>query len=807
VLIGNLGKDNRNTSPAPQSQMALRQDDTLSISKRRSRPRPMSSQKLSASKSMSVLSPTVEEPVIEERDGLLRPSIANEGIRGASGNDQGGPANSIDISQRLDAQDYEKHIKTDYGKIPVMTTNLKDRPVEKDRGQFESKVAPGHVNVTPRISKEFQSSGRDNSASYFGQRGTDKKQTSSKMPAVHSERAPPTSPFWNKKLNQLQTPSKALPDRSETDQVMPNVSLNVPTGIVSNRLRKIVASDPGEEAPSAFRALLTTGSIKPPQHDRKSRVDASSSLISGGPIKDPLARISHEEDMASLASLAEVIQSQDEIAEHDPPSRNGSLDPSETPKIAEATVQSQALPAFHSDLRSADIQSPEAQLVIPINDVSESKPVSRTSSDLPANADRAPLTPRRPATDSSIPVRGVGNSVKALAARFNNPDGIAKQSPSPAKTPQTQRPYPPRSAVVSPYMMNNSSAQKSQKSAASDKSFQAIRTSFPANRYGARSPRRSMDTPSPRLAKSPVPARAALRQEEQGPPRWPKLRPILKDAQSNKILPKSIDSVGPAQISSTLHLAGDGNVSLNASRVQSPTTVMPDQDVLPLDEHLPCRGPLDSRPFSLSSPFEAKSLSPDPSTTVLHTLCSVSPPEKRPDTRRPSILYSQIRNLQRELRVKTEEADQLREHLPTEVRFSDWSTVMKQLTQAKSEVETWRRRAEAAERMLELLGHPALRNSVDDKKCQTVTSVEVGNDGCFEGGKAFDDRIKRKKTRQESESAQSEHGLGNSEGTVRHTTPKYVFLCEDDLDSFREAEQAFHRRARPRTFDGPYELP
>lgn len=66
-----------------------------------------------------------------------------------------------------------------------------------------------------------------------------------------------------------------------------------------------------------------------------------------------------------------------------------------------------------------------------------------------------------------------------------------------------------------------------------------------------------------------------------------------------------------------------------------------------------------------------------------------------------TVLYSQIRRLQRQLNAKTEEAAQLRRQLEAQ-QDSDIGTMSEQLRQAKRDVATWKDRAETAERRVKV---------------------------------------------------------------------------------------------------------
>jgi hypothetical protein len=84
---------------------------------------------------------------------------------------------------------------------------------------------------------------------------------------------------------------------------------------------------------------------------------------------------------------------------------------------------------------------------------------------------------------------------------------------------------------------------------------------------------------------------------------------------------------------------------------------------------------------------------------------TVSPPLPG---RSNSVLYAQIRILQKQLAAKTEEVRQLRKQL--EARSSlDIGTLSEQLREAKKEIQHWKSRAEIAEKQVELFTKLPLR--------------------------------------------------------------------------------------------------
>lgn len=122
--------------------------------------------------------------------------------------------------------------------------------------------------------------------------------------------------------------------------------------------------------------------------------------------------------------------------------------------------------------------------------------------------------------------------------------------------------------------------------------------------------------------------------------------------------------------------------------VPSLGTMVPCREQPPIAHHLNLARPLSSpSPIQVSEPY--------------HLLDMVSTTQaSRP--RSATVLYSQIRNLQRQLNAKTEEAAQLRRQLEAQ-KDSDVGTVSEQLRQAKRDVATWKNRAETAERRVQVL--------------------------------------------------------------------------------------------------------
>ena len=98
-----------------------------------------------------------------------------------------------------------------------------------------------------------------------------------------------------------------------------------------------------------------------------------------------------------------------------------------------------------------------------------------------------------------------------------------------------------------------------------------------------------------------------------------------------------------------------------------------------------------------------------PFKDVFTTSRPISPVESPPiPGRSNSVLYAQIRALQRQLAVKTEEVRQLRKQLDTRASL-DIGTLSEQLRQAKKEIQHWRSRAEVAEKQVEMFAKLPLK--------------------------------------------------------------------------------------------------
>lgn len=124
---------------------------------------------------------------------------------------------------------------------------------------------------------------------------------------------------------------------------------------------------------------------------------------------------------------------------------------------------------------------------------------------------------------------------------------------------------------------------------------------------------------------------------------------------------------------------------------QSLGTMTPHQEQPPIAQHLNL-----ARPPSAASSI-ANDHAPESPLTAHQT--SSSTPLTRPSS--TTSLHSQIRNLQRQLEARTEEAAQLRRQVEAQ-EDTDVGTLSEQLREAKREAQMWKERAEAAERRVKV---------------------------------------------------------------------------------------------------------
>jgi hypothetical protein len=557
-------------------------------------------------------------------------------------------------------------------------------------------------------------------------------------------------------------------------QSQPEAFSQIPTGIVSSRLRGIAASGPGLDRSSGFYGLLTTDHKGVfPQKRRINTTTGGSPTFKYFP-QDPLSRVSQEEDVASLASLAEVILSQGEIVCLDSLSKMDFIKRPDTPaNINKSRTRSTVSVTPISELHRVESSTK------PVNRKDVEEGLAFTTKVSPADTDRLPITPRRSVTESSVP-RQSGGSVKALAARFENVEMKAKQTPSPVHTPDSKVWHGSlvEKAVVALYTVNTSPGPMAPKLTRSDTSLQIIRDPVQVKIRAVVSPSRLENTASPLLRKPLF--SGSFFQEDSGPPRWPKLRPVDRSPRRHSdLIQMRSNRVTLSPFSSSLHRTGDRNVSFGLSRKSSLGTILPRPNEPQVAEHMNFARPSAMYPDCDASPLDLATCS----HFVNNGMSGSSVVSPRPKNQGASILYTQIQHLSRQLRAKADEADHLRRQLMTKDSLHDLGTLSQQLRLAKRELSVWRGRAEVAEKRLEMLSQQSQKEvdeGIADKRSATDLSGFSGNYFVKEGGGI---KTKTRDALHGLDGICTEFHLPGSDETIRRTKPEQWYSSETVLDN------------------------
>ncbi|QSZ37374.1 hypothetical protein DSL72_009472 [Monilinia vaccinii-corymbosi] len=478
---------------------------------------------------------------------------------------------------------------------------------------------------------------------------------------------------------------------------------------------------------------------------------------------DPLSQVSHKDDLASLALLGQALDSPDistktakdtekseKTAKHDsgvdfherkkaekpvtpnfsrpqPPRQNNSKTQKSTIYTSKSTAihghdgQSSSQIRFHqqtgsvASLLEASVEPKFTQLkdsgiretaspatlskVASIREMfrkrkSESRSLKSTedhhkSEPSPPGIEYRTEPPSRkvPTPEPTITPKKV--SVKAIAERFDTAKSTPPppSSPSPAKSalPASIASVDPRRSggVVSPYTINPPpSPSRSIASIKSGKSIRSFRLAALAQRF-----QQTQELSSPNRITAPKRVLRDFVPESSPPPAISEdphedsLTSLRRPLSTSNLLSVPLKPVGH-QTSMPNRPAGmDGAYS----SIGSSETLAP-----------------------ASSEFEAAHDFLHSQSQLAHTVTL----SKNTLTRGNTVLHSQIRSLQQQVYEKTEQIRQLQRRV--EMRSSSDSeniSLAEQLREAREEMETWRRRAEGAERKLELMDVISARNN------------------------------------------------------------------------------------------------
>ncbi|KAH8668024.1 hypothetical protein BGZ60DRAFT_528362 [Tricladium varicosporioides] len=807
-----LRRGERSESPTPARRIGgsftPRQSGDLVVKKQRSRPRPKSGQNLSVAKSMLVLSPTVEEQGGE--DSLMRPSNQQIGEtwrsrKGSSRTSRHCIPAAPPHTARSDRQTgaaAKPHARSKKSSIELREKSKK--PVESIMNEqvanpnpttsrsgsnstlckHHAMLASPHSGEKSREAIEGNHAKASKAASPKGKPPKSREkdairsvskgkslqgQTSGRKPLSSENPKPnetPVKPSKHRKhhlgktmgsLERLRE-TKAAGSLSLKKTRGPQEPLQ-PSSIQMNRPIKASSIPPKfNESYGTFRRVSASEPGRPRELRVPPRRRPSKSFQGGGNgtvhlithhfTRDPLDRVSHEEDMASLAALAGILESTGILSETDTLSRLEN-DRSSNNRSSNNDFSGTDENTFRVESRH-QTQDHQADTPMVSREKSDSYNLGKMIKPAQSYEARGTVTPKKfqtltatiehqlvggddpktPQTKSKqtslsrlppvfqklgdVKSRGQsGGSVKALAAKFANFNDIPSEAGS--KSPLKRSPQKPLSeearkvfesprkeSIVSPYTTNSPSPSKLQKS-----TLQSKRKPLSFN---------PVDKQNEALATSPTKAATPRRLLISSIGNTRPLRQIAKSAEepTNTSGTYSVNSINPYAVSlrsvefTSLPPADapfmesfDGpSKSFNHGKS------LPQVEQPPVAQHIQF-----PRPASLAEGTEAEeSILANSSTDIF--LSSVPGRQTNsPISRSTSVLHTQIRSLQAQVDKKNEDIRRLRQQLDARGNF-DIGTLSEHLRDAKREIQIWKTRAELAEKQVEILSKlPQSRNN------------------------------------------------------------------------------------------------
>jgi hypothetical protein len=528
----------------------------------------------------------------------------------------------------------------------------------------------------------------------------------------------------------------------------------VPVGIVANRLRGIAATDPGIQPAARLQTpLLFRIPVSHAQHKLGESSSATGNVHSRmtGP-RDPLDRVSKEEDEASLEGLACILGSIDDSQHEESPVQRRETSKDETVYICREperqghtsklprTVDFDTFPACriepHADdllskvkeqsklssehpksivhlditvqaLSPLDVQK-KTSAVITQESMSQTSTICTSSSN-----DTIILSPKRTSSDELAPVKAPSymrttvsiiarqGSVKERIAKFNNVEQTSSQASSPIKTPRARgiarsSHLGSRESVVSQYTTNPSPA-RSARSNRSSKSEISTRTTKALLHGSSRREERSIQGQDSPTQNIPAP----LRLEREKPiPTTPCRDPIKSTTcASVPIRTNHPEKVSVLNLKSRFDRGFDGNVSFSLSDNQRRSSPANLGTVLPFPSQPPVASFLGANKRPPDMPTNSGLGSEIDSVPMVDAIPALGRKTSH------AALYEQIGRLQRLVSSKTEDTVQLKRLIETKgLLGEDIGILSEEVRVLRRECAMWRTRALGAERRLEVLG-------------------------------------------------------------------------------------------------------
>jgi hypothetical protein len=286
-------------------------------------------------------------------------------------------------------------------------------------------------------------------------------------------------------------------------------------------------------------------------------------------------------------------------------------------------------------------------------------------------------------------------SVRALAAKFNNCDSRSLSSPSPTKSPSKAASVDvravsdssPKEKIIAPYTTNPPSPTKSQKSGKSDVSLHSVRIPPHLERNFAK------HSPPRKLLRSDLNDSTPLRS----------VRKLTEEAAASAKEAPTLNASDPPACCSppgslqrpSLYDGASNQYSRSASSDPIQCSVSPRVHFEPR-----------RAAAAASEKIVTTSYVNEPSSIPM----AIKPLTSPHPTRSNSLLHAQIRNLQQQLNNKTEEIRHLKQQVSTRGKL-DIAALSGELREAKGETQTWKCRAEVAEKQLEVMATLSTRNT------------------------------------------------------------------------------------------------
>ncbi|KAF7862685.1 hypothetical protein EAF04_007558 [Stromatinia cepivora] len=640
---------------------------------------------------------------------------------------------------------------------------------------------------------------------------------------------------------------KAESSRQSPDRHSKETKTNSPSPLLhdNNRISMQGSSSTYRNNPSSrdnhIRFAPSTSHIQESKDPRRRQGFTSSDPSKGNSSIDPLSRVSHEDDLASLAVLGQALESPDmsmksikstekfekstkhdsgidihERTEAEKPNtpnfsrpqapRNNVSDSPKSATIHRHDGQSSSKSNFSQKTGSAaplvttsveprvtqakgkrphETASPATlSKVASIREMfRKRKSESRSSK---SNEDHHKSEPSRSVIEHHVEPRSrkiptpeptstpKKVSVRAMAEKFDTVKATPPLpiSPTPVKSAQ---PVPTTSVdsrrgggVISPYTINPPpSPSRSIASIKSGKSIRSFRNVGLAQRF-----QQTQEQSSP--TKIPAPKRV-LRDfvPEPTPP-----KAIIEDSHEDSVFSVKLPLSTPNSLSVPLKPVGNQPpMQIRTAGMDGAYSSIGSSDTLALT----------SSEFEAAHKFiHSQSLLAHDATLSKNTL-----------TRGNTVLHSQIRSLQQQVNEKTEQVRHLQRLV--EMRSSsdtEHISLAEQLREAREEVETWRRRAEGAERKLELMDIINARNNARMEEQRGLSyqtrGVQAGDDISMHGrGYSVDGGMRRMiLKRRMVDTMSSEDSTGSNGTVVRERSRRDENGSEIDMDII--SDQAGH---------------